>query len=290
MTLLEWLAREYPTAKRTTLRRMLSAGRVRVDGRVVKNAKQQLDKAAQITVSDHAGAPMQPAPAKLPFEIIYEDADILVVNKPAGLLTSTVAGERRSTLRAAVWDYVRSREPRARVGVIHRLDRDASGLLIFSKNDAAYASLKRQFFQHTVRREYLAVVHGRPDLPSGRIESRLTERTDGTVHSTKLAGKGELAITDYQLIETQTAKQGTRSLLRVTLQTGRKHQIRAHLSERGTPIVGDRIYGPSTQERHLLLAAVRLTIHHPRDRREMDFAILPPAYFPVASQVFTLRP
>ena len=280
MTLLDWLARQYPTAKRTTLRRMLSAGRVSIEGRIAKDAKQEIDAGAQIAVSDRAVAVASQTPSRLPFEIVYEDADILVVNKPAGLLTSTVAGERRPTLRAAVWDYVRQREPRARVGVIHRLDRGASGLLIFSKNDAAYASLKRQFFQHTVRREYLAVVHGCPDPPSGRIENRLVERTDGTVHSTKMAGKGELAITDYQLIDTHKTKQGTRSVLRVTLQTGRKHQIRAHLSERGTPIVGDKAYGPPTQDRHLLLAAMRLAFQHPRDGREMDFTIPPPAYFP----------
>jgi len=284
MTLLDWLAKRYPTAKRTTLRRMLSAGRVTIGGRIVKDAKQEIDSKAKIAVSDRAVSSTQEDGSKLPFDIIYEDADILVVNKPAGLLTSTVTGERRPTLRAAVWDYVRQREPRARVGLIHRLDRDAAGLLVFSKNDAAYASLKRQFFQHTVRREYLAVVHGTPDPASGRIETRLAERTDGSVHSTKMAGKGEVAITHYQLIETQPMQQGIVSLLRVTLETGRKHQIRAHLSERGTPIVGDKVYGRSPQDPHLLLAAVRLTIRHPRDDKEMDFTITPPAYFPRAEK------
>jgi 23S rRNA pseudouridine1911/1915/1917 synthase len=279
MTLLDWLAQRYPTAKRTTLRRMLEAGRVTIDGRVVKSAKQQVDAKSNIAVSDRATVSSK-IKTTLPFQIIYEDDDILVVNKPAGLLTSTVTGERRPTLRAAVWDYVRSHEPRARVGLIHRLDRDASGLLIFSKNDAAYASLKRQFFKHTVRREYLAVIHGNPDPTSGRIETHLVERTDGTVHSSKLAGKGELAITDYELIATISPKL---SLLRVTLQTGRKHQIRVHLSERGMPIVGDRVYGPESKETHLLLAAVRLTIIHPRTMKEMDFTIPAPSYFPMIS-------
>jgi 23S rRNA pseudouridine1911/1915/1917 synthase len=280
MTLLDWLAAHYPTAKRTTLRRMLRAARVTVDGQIVNNPKHQVLAASTVEVSDRPTTVPSKNTLKLPFQIVHEDADILVVNKPPGLLTSTVAGERRPTLRAAVWEYVRSREPRARVGVIHRLDRDACGLLIFSKNDEAYASLKRQFFQHTVRREYLAVVHGRPEPPSGRLETRLVERTDGTVHSTRQAGKGEIAITDYEVLGTVSRKQ---SILRVTLLTGRKHQIRAHLSECGTPIVGDKVYGPEKGGRYLLLAAVRLTIHHPRDWKEMDFTVPPPRYFPSAS-------
>src|ERR1051325_11794745 len=121
-----------------------------------------------------------PRPGRL--HIIYEDGDILVVNKPAGLLTSTVPREKRPTLLKMVREYVAQREPRARVGLIHRLDRDASGLLIFSKNDAAYRSLKTQFFHHEVERVYAVVVRGVPDPRAGRIESDLVERPDGTVH------------------------------------------------------------------------------------------------------------
>src|SRR5690349_11936946 len=99
--------------------------------------------------------------------IIHEDRDILVVDKPAGLLTSTVPREKRPTLLKMVREYVAQREPRARVGLIHRLDRDASGLLIFSKNHQAYVSLKQQFFKHKVERIYLAVVHGVPTPPAG---------------------------------------------------------------------------------------------------------------------------
>jgi len=210
--------------------------------------------------------------------IVYEDDDILVVDKPAGLLTSTGPRERRPTLLARVQTHVAGNQSRARVGLIHRLDRDASGLLVFSKNDPAYRSLKSQFFHHTVGREYRAVVHGVPVPPAGRIETRLVERADGTVYSTRQHGKGQRAITDYEVIRTE----GKSSLLRVILQTGRKHQIRVHLSGRGTPVVGDISYGPDkSAARRLMLAATRLTLAHPRTGDSMTFAIPIPPEFPV---------
>jgi len=212
--------------------------------------------------------------------IVYEDDDILVVNKPAGLLTSTVPRERRPTLLAQVREYFTFHDRRARIGLIHRLDRDASGLLIFSKNHAAYRSLKNQFFHHTVGREYRAVVHGVPHPPAGRIETRLVERADGTVHSTRQIGKGERAITEYAVLKTE----GKLSLVRIVLHTGRKHQIRVHLAGRGTAVVGDALYGPSDGARHLMLAAVQLTIVHPRTGRQMIFKLPLPKEFPVREQ------
>src|SRR6185437_10082938 len=172
-------------------------------------------------------------------------------------------------------EYVGAREPRARVGLIHRLDRDASGLLIFSKNDLAYQSLKDQFFKHTVHREYTAVVHGIPDPPSGEIQTHLAERADGTVYSTQHIDKGQIATTKYEVV-----KPGKKSLLRVVLETGRKHQIRVHLSERGWPIIGDKVYGLPGDTTRLMLAATKLTIRHPRDDKETTFTIAPPIGFP----------
>src|SRR4051812_44604165 len=169
--------------------------------------------------------------------IIHEDADVLVIDKPGGLLTSTVPREKLPTALAMVREHLAETDPRARAGLIHRLDRDASGLLVFSKNQPAYDSLKTQFFKHTVERVYTAVVHGVPDPPRGRIESRLIERADGSVHSTTRHAAGQRAITDFQLVRSADDT----SVLQVTLFTGRKHQIRVHLGERGHPIVGDRV-------------------------------------------------
>ncbi len=201
-------------------------------------------------------------------EIIFEDDDLLVVNKPAGLITSTTPREPRLTLWQGVRDYVDADGQRnARAGLIHRLDREASGLLVFSKNHSAYESLKAQFFKHTVGRVYTAVVSPAPHPAEGKIRSKLIERADGTVHSTDTPREGQLAITHYATIRTLAGS----AVLRVTLETGRKHQIRAHLSQRGWPIVGDCTYGGVPCAGGLLLAAVELELDHPATGRRMSF-------------------
>jgi RluA family pseudouridine synthase len=213
-----------------------------------------------------------------PLRIVHEDEDVLVVFKPAGLLTATTERERRATALKLVREYVERSSPRGRgrgrgrVGLIHRLDREASGLLVFSKNDRAYRSLKGQFFHHTVERVYEALVRGTPEPAAGRIESKLVEYADGTVHSTTHPKHGQVAITDYETIRSEP---GGRTWVRVRLHTGRKHQIRAHLSERGWPIVGDRVYGGGVTSGGgggpLRLRAVRLSIDHPRTGERMVF-------------------
>ena len=311
-TLLDWLAARYPTAKRQTLRRMLKEGRVTLNGRRVISASRAVTAADMVAVAEHArpAAPVPPprGPVKRPprLDVLYEDDDLLVVDKPPGLLTSTVPREPRPTLLAAVRDYLAGKgtpHTRPRVGLIHRLDRDASGLLVFSKTHDAYRSLKRQFFEHTVERVYTAVVEGVPTPRAGRIESRLVERADGTVYSTKLAGEGERAITDYEVVEERAG----RSLVRVTLYTGRKHQIRVHLSQRGAPIVGDKMYGRTPAAKNpkaakaatrdaaksagdaareppprLMLAATRLSLTHPTTGERLTFERPMPGAFATA--------
>ena len=204
--------------------------------------------------------------------IVHEDRDVLVIDKPAGLLTSTVPRERRPTALAMVRRHLELTDPRARPGLIHRLDRQASGLLVFSKNHPAYQSLKRQFFHHTVSRVYHAVVCPPPPKAGGRIESFLVERADGSVHSTKIPGRGQRAVTEFAVV----ARRGDLALLRVTLHTGRKHQIRVHLSEGGWPIVGDIQYGGKSHRTGLMLAAVELAFDHPRTGKRMVFAAAAP--------------
>lgn len=280
-TLLDWLLRKFPEAKRQTLKRMVEAGRVQINSRPAVRLKQPLSPDDIIEVIERSpqekSANQDPA-SKL--RILYEDADVMVVDKPPGLLTSTVARERRPTLLATVRAYVVNREPRARVGLIHRLDRDASGLLVFSKNDAAYRALKSQFFHHTVTREYIAVVHGTPKPLEGRIENRLAERADGVVHATSRLNHGQVAITDYRVVKSERGM----SLVRVILHTGRKHQIRVHLSGRGNPIVGDRVYGPpEPKAARLMLAATRLVFRHPRTEQPTEFSLPLPVQFPVSA-------
>ena len=276
-TVLDWLVQRFPTAKRQTLKRMVEAGRVRVNGRPVARLKQSIGDADRVEVDESARPPAKSAVAAAgpsDVHVVYEDADLLVVHKPPGLLTSTVPREPRPTLLAKVRQYVAAIDPQARVGLIHRLDRAASGLLVFSKNNEAYESLKKQFFEHSVDRVYTAVVEGKPPEAKGRIRSRLTELIDGRVVSTQSEDKGQTAITDYVLLRHEQTPAGPRSLLRVVLQTGRKHQIRAHLSERGTPIVNDPVYGTTKKPAgRLMLVATSLALAHPRTREQMTFEI-----------------
>jgi len=270
MTLLDFLIAKYPTAKRQTLRRMLDDGRVRVNGLRPRSIKVEVRESDDVRVNERSMSSVSRSLPKqsLPFTIVFEDDHVLVIDKPPGLLTSTVPSESRPTALAAVKEYLAD-DTNVRVGLIHRLDRDASGLLVFSKNAPAYESLKRQFFEHTVERVYHAVIDGALKPPAGRIESKLVERTDGTVFSTTRKSGGEHAMTDYKTVR----RTGTLSLVRVTLQTGRKHQIRVHLSERGRPIVNDPLYSDSPRTGRLMLAATELAFDHPKTAKRVRFEL-----------------
>lgn len=276
MTLRDWLHQQFPNAKGVTLKRMVEQGRVLISGNPARTLKQPIVPTDRVTLQKSA-KPAQPTSSEL--KIVYEDVDILVVDKPAGLLTSTNTAEKRPTLLAMVKAHVARHHPRALVGLIHRLDRAASGLLIFSKNPAAYDSLKSQFFHHTVQRQYIAIVQGKPRQTKARLKSYLVELPDGEVVSKPKPGKGKLAITDVLTLQTIQTPHGERSMLQVTLQTGRKHQIRTQLSQQGTPIVNDPIYNKESATGRMMLVAVLLGIPHPRTGKPMKWQLPMPREF-----------
>jgi 23S rRNA pseudouridine1911/1915/1917 synthase len=165
---------------------------------------------------------------------------------------------------------VQQTDPTSRVGLVHRLDRDASGLLVFAKNSRALSSLKAQFVQHSVTRVYHAIVSP-PPRDHRRIDSFLVERADGSVHSTNIPGRGQKAVTHFRVEKTH----GKFALLQIRLETGRKHQIRVHLSEAGFPVLGDGQYGGLKSENGLMLAAVELGFLHPRTKKAILLKIPP---------------
>jgi 23S rRNA pseudouridine1911/1915/1917 synthase len=269
MQLIEALIHRFPQAKKQTLRRMLEEGRVMLNGAPAKSLKQAVGESDKLDIADK---PKPPRPTLDPLTLVHEDQDLLVIVKPPGLLTSTNENEWRPTAIAIIREYLARTDPAARAGVIHRLDRDASGLLVFSKNNDAYEHLKDQFFKHSVQRIYTAVVHGTPHPPQGRIHNHLVEHKDGIVHVTRQTSKGEEAVTDYRVL----ASAGGLSLVEVTLQTGRKHQIRVHLAARGHAIVGDGVYGQPPHAPRLLLCATTLGFAHPRTDKPMTFQLPSP--------------
>ena len=201
--------------------------------------------------------------------ILHEDKEILVVVKPAGLLTIGTERDKTRTAHYLLNDYVRKGDPKSRnrVYVVHRLDQDTSGILVFAKSEAAKIFLQEHW--ESTDKYYLAIVHGRLPAPAGIISTYLAENTAQRVYSTPDTAKGKLSTTEYQVL--QESRKGF-SLVEIHLLTGRKHQIRVHFAEKGHPIVGDRKYGNNDPIAHrLALHARSLSFTHPFNGRLMTF-------------------
>ncbi|MBN1391430.1 MAG: RluA family pseudouridine synthase [Sedimentisphaerales bacterium] len=221
-------------------------------------------------------------------EILYEDKDLLVVDKPAGLLTVATATNKTQTACYFLADYVRKGNPksRSRVFTVHRLDQWTSGVIVFAKSEEIKLRLQARWKE--TEKKYLAVVHGRLHKKQGVISSYLAENKAFVVYSTTDPAKGKLARTAYKVIK-ETPRF---SLLELTLLTGRKNQIRVHLADVGHPVVGDRKYGTSQREgtsrgdgtsgdnfRRLALHAKSISFEHPSTGEHLTFESLPPDYF-----------
>lgn len=217
---------------------------------------------------------MRPLPRGI--RIVFEDRDVLVVDKPAGLLTMGTEKEKRRTLYFELREMLKHRRPPEYLFIVHRLDRDASGLLVFAKTETAKHLLQDQFKDHSARRLYRAVVEKpmRDDVRT--IRSYLAENAAYRCYSTPNAAKGQLAITHVRVVR----RAESRTWVDVELETGRKHQIRVHLAELGHPIVGDTVYGsPRGRGKRLALHGMLLVFKHPRDGAVMTFDSPPPAGF-----------
>lgn len=192
-----------------------------------------------------------------PFTVLFEDHDLIAVDKPAGISTSSVDGSRN--VRDELSDYLRDlSKGKFRAWVIHRLDKEVSGIVLFAKTEEVMEMVKARWEE--TEKHYYALVEGAPPEPSGTIKSWLIEDGRQKVHSSGNTETGKLAITDYKVIKTL----GKHTLLDITTQTGRKNQIRVHLSDIGCPIVGDRKYGANADfVRRVRLHAYSLTFPHP---------------------------
>jgi len=266
------LAKLLPEYSRSRLARWVRSGRVTVEGRVALPRQKVRDGEVIELVPLPDAEPLAHRPEDIPLDVVYEDDTLLVVNKPAGLVVHPGSGNWRGTLLNALLQRVPSLAGIPRAGIVHRLDKDTSGLLVVAKTLPAQASLVRQLHARSVKREYLAVVRGRI-ARDGRIEAPIGRHP---VKRTRMAvvARGRPAVTHYQVLE----RHASASVLRLRLETGRTHQIRVHLSSLGHPLVGDSTYGkpgaiPFPRQ---ALHAERLALLHPHTGTTMSWQADPP--------------
>jgi len=208
--------------------------------------------------------------------ILHEDKDVIIVEKPSGLLTIGTERDKTRTVHTILNDYVRKGDPRSRnrVYIVHRLDRDTSGILIFARSETAKSFLQEDW-QNTDK-YYLTVVYGSLSLKNGTISSYLAESSAFSVYSTPDPAKGKLSHTEYTLLKEFKGL----SLLEIHLLTGRKHQIRVHLAENGHPVVGDKKYGKGNDAYGTMaLHARSISFTHPVSRKRLTFATAIPDFF-----------
>jgi len=263
-----------PEVKRTTVRQWLAHGSVQVNGQPITRTRHPLQTGDVVSIrTKHEVV----AEASLPpgLKVWFEDPSLIVIDKPENLLSIASSTERDTTAYAFLTDYVRRGKARRRerVWIVHRLDRDASGLMVFAKTKAVKRALQMHWSE--AEKRYLAVVEGHPPAERGVLRSHLDESHSYKVKSAPPSGKTRPAVTRYRLVK----RSATRALVELVPETGRRNQIRVHLADCGCPIVGDRKYGAHTNPaRRLGLHACFLQFEHPESGELLKFdSPLPPA-------------
>lgn len=276
----KFLAAELPEHSRARLQSLIRNGHVHVGKRVVEKTGYLLEGGEIIELRVPPAKPVDLIPEEIPLDIVFENNDLVVVNKPAGLVVHPAAGHATGTLIHAVLAHVPEIEGvggELRPGLVHRLDKDTSGLILLAKNEITQRFLQDQFQKREVEKTYIALVDGRPPSASGRVDAPIgrdpRERKRMAVVS---AAKGRQAVTEYHVTESFEKH----SLLETNPHTGRTHQIRVHLAFLGCPVAGDRVYGkrnPSLPLARHFLHAFRLKLRLPGETSVRTFEAPLPA-------------
>jgi 23S rRNA pseudouridine1911/1915/1917 synthase len=289
-----FLADAIGTISRTRVKSLIEQGQVRRDGAVLGEPAEQVRPGATYILDLPAPLPAAPQPQSIPFTILYEDMDLIVLDKPAGLVVHPAPGNLDGTLVNALLahcgDTLSGIGGERRPGIVHRLDKDTTGVMVVAKTELASAALTAAFAVRDIDRAYLALAWGLPNPLEGEIEGAIGRDQRDRKRMAVVSRGGRTALTRYR---TRRAWLTAASLLECHLATGRTHQIRVHLASRGNPIVGDPVYLrrvpaaartlPEAVRQRLLdfprqaLHAARLGFAHPRTGRPLDFATAPPA-------------
>lgn len=266
LNLLEALERLSPGTTKNTLRKWIKEERVQVDHRLATKANQIVKAGVEIEVGS------RPVFLDGGIKILFEDEHFIVIHKPEGLLSVAAQFENKKTAHS----LLKRRYLPQRVMVVHRLDQDTSGVMLFALTEEARDRLKAIFEKHELERRYVAIVEGLPNPLKGEWRSYLFEDAAYRVHSTDDPKKGELAITHYEAVK----KNNYFSWIEVMLETGKKNQIRVHAKDAGTPVAGDKKYGSTKNPiRRLALHARLLSFIHPFTGKKMRFESPPPESF-----------
>ncbi len=269
-----FLAQAAPAFSRARLQSLIRQQLVQVDGEAARKAGQILKPGAVVELHVPATAPSGLVPEHIPLEIIFENSDVMVVNKPAGMVVHPSAGHARGTLANAAIDHdpgMRGIGGEERPGVVHRLDKDTSGLIILAKDEQAMRWMQEQFSRRLVNKTYVALVDGRPPSPTGRVDAPIgRDAAKRSQMAVVAASKGRSAISEFRTLESFPRH----TLLEIHPITGRTHQIRVHCAFLGCPVVGDTVYGmrkPSIPLDRTFLHASRINLMLPGESKITEF-------------------
>ncbi|MGL5637453.1 MAG: RluA family pseudouridine synthase [Bacteroidales bacterium] len=271
--LMTFLMKMFPGKSRNSVKSLLSHKQIRVNKQTVSQFNFALNAGDWVFV----GEPSHRKPIVKGLQIVYEDRDVIVVDKEAGVLSIATDKEKKLTAYSTLSSYVKAEDPRNRIFVLHRLDRDTSGLMMFAKSQQVQEKMQKNWDKMVTERTYLAVVEGSLEKREDTISSYMWENKKSMkMHSSKDPDDGELAVTHYRTIKWNDSF----SMLQVKLDTGKKNQIRVHMQEIGHPIVGDDKYGSKMNPiRRMGLHACELAFIHPTTGKEMYFSTPVPKKF-----------
>lgn len=274
----------YPDFSRSRIEGLVKSGHVTVNGATASKAGMKVADDDEIEVEIPPPVPAVPEPEDIPLDIVFEDDDLVVVNKAPGIVVHPAPGHFTGTLVNALLHHCPNLAGIggvARPGIVHRLDQDTSGLIVVAKTQKSMEALAKAFASHKcVEKTYVAVVHGRPRLDSGRIENLIGRHPVDRKRMAIVERNGKLAITNWQVASSRNAL----STVICRIETGRTHQIRVHMASLGCPVIGDRVYGKSALDKRLdpvpqrqMLHAWKLALWHPAKGVKMEFtAPIPP--------------